>query len=135
MARTAHATAHIAMRVHLLLWASRRSLDIPCSRVPCGSSARLRGRPLLTLMRGDGLQNLLFHVLHIEAGALLHRRELDERLGVLRHLLLYEDEAPELKNEPIVIGQGSRQSGPLERVEAQVDEKRPIDLDRPAKPP
>jgi hypothetical protein len=49
--------------------------------------------------------DLPFHRLEIEARALLHRRELDEALGCLPNLLLYEDEAPELVQEPVVISE------------------------------
>src|SRR5439155_2504695 len=65
---------------------------------------------------------------------LLHRRVLDERLGVLCHLLLYKNEAPELVHKPIHVLKGSCQAGTLERIEFEVDEDRHIDLDRPAKP-
>src|SRR6516165_2850243 len=48
--------------------------------------------------------NLLLNSGHIETGAALHRWEIDKRLRRLRHLLLDENEAPELVGEPVVIG-------------------------------
>ena len=42
-----------------------------------------KAAPLLALMCGDGLHDLLFDVLHVETRALLHWRELYERLRTL----------------------------------------------------
>src|SRR5262249_46335699 len=69
-----------------------------------------------------------------EAGALLHRGELDERLRVLGHYLLYQDEAPELVSKPVVKSEGPRHAGPLEGIQADVGEDWPIDLNRRTEP-
>src|SRR5262249_42862758 len=87
------------------------------------------GRPRL-----DGLENLLLHGLEVEAGSFLQRRGLDERLAALRHLLRHEGEPPELVDVEAVEVQRAGQAGPLERVEADVREDRPVDLNSPAEP-
>src|SRR5262249_41188693 len=83
---------------------------------------------------GSRLVDLGFHGRQVEAGALLHRWEVDGRLGELGHFFLHEYEAPELVGEPVVVGErpagGGRQAGALERVEAEVGQNRPVDLDR-----
>src|SRR3954454_19542598 len=53
--------------------------------------------------RGSGGLDLRLHSVEVEARALLHWRELDRRHGELLHLLLHEDEAPELVLEPLEI--------------------------------
>jgi hypothetical protein len=53
---------------------------------------------------GDGFVDLRLDGRHIEAGAALHRREVDQRLRRLAHDLLDEHETPELVDEPIVKG-------------------------------
>ena len=62
-----------------------------------------------------------------------------KRLGGLADLLLHEDEPPELVGEPVVEGERAALSvghaGALEGIEAQVDEDRPVDLERPPSQP
>src|SRR5215470_12714147 len=95
----------------------------------------MRGRwvPLLGLSR-DFLLQFLLERFEIEARALLHRREIEEGLRCLCHLVLDEDEAPKLVGVPIVERQRSGETRALERIEAQVDEGRPVRLYRAAEP-
>src|SRR5262245_30084624 len=90
---------------------------------------------LLRLGGFDGrhlLLELFLQRRQVEARARLHRREVQEGLSRFADLLLHEDEAPELVGVPVVVSQRSvgavRQSSPLERIEAQIDEDRPIRL-------
>src|SRR5262245_57062295 len=80
------------------------------------------------------LVELLLQLLEVEARALLHRWELEEGLRRLRNLLLHEDVAPELVRVPILVEERSLNARPFEGVETQVDEDRPIDLDRATQP-
>src|SRR5262245_59324921 len=80
------------------------------------------------------LRELLLQPFEVEARALLHRRELDKGLRRLGGLLLSGDEAPELQGVPIRVEERSSDARTFEGVETQVDEDRPIDLDRAAKP-
>src|SRR5438128_731712 len=75
-----------------------------------------------------GLLDLVLHGLEVEARALLHRRELDRRLGQLPDLLLDVDEPPELVDEPGVVVQRTGHSRALEGVEAEVHEDRHVRL-------
>src|SRR5882724_12404680 len=52
---------------------------------------------------GPGRLDLRFHGIEVEAGALLHRRELDGRHDELLHLLLDKHEAPEFVLEPLEV--------------------------------
>src|SRR5262245_35672155 len=79
---------------------------------PLSSDRLLVARPSLHL-----LFQLFLQALEIEGGAFLHRRELEEGLSVLRHLLLHEDEPPELVDEPVVVRQRPGDARPLERIE------------------
>src|SRR5262245_40329308 len=63
---------------------------------PFGLLGRPGGQSLVDL-RLDGCQ--------VEAGTLLHRREVDRGLGELGHFLLHEHEAPELVGKPVVVGE------------------------------
>ena len=90
----------------------------------------------LLSVRRTGLLDLCLHSFQVETRPGLHRWEFDGGLRHLRHFLLHELEAPELEDEPVVVRQGTlraaRHAGALVRVEAQVGEDRPIDLDRAA---
>src|SRR5689334_17998762 len=68
---------------------SREARPLPETR----SFRRVR---LLAFVPLHHLLDLLFHVLEVERGGLLHRRELNEGLGRHSHRLLDLDEAPEL---------------------------------------
>src|SRR5271166_355319 len=77
---------------------------------PPGHETRTRASALLALLALHHLHLLLklrFQRLQIETRALLHRRVLKERLGVLRDLLLHKHEAPEFVREPRVEVQGA----------------------------
>src|SRR3954452_812973 len=97
---------------------------------------------LLTLPRdrGSGGLDLRLHGVEVEARALLHRRKLDRRHGELLHLLLHEDEAPELVLEPLEIllraGLGAvlRPARALEGIEAKVGQIGDVDLGLVAEP-
>src|SRR6476469_3123031 len=93
---------------------------------------------LFSCVRLDGLLDLLLDGFQVEARALLHRREFDGRLSELPDLLLRKLEAPELEGKPVVVGQRPLvavwQPRPLERIEPEIGEDRPIDLDRAAQP-
>src|SRR4030095_4975356 len=54
----------------------------------------------------DGLHDLLFDGVQVERSGFLNGRELNEGLAELRHLLLDEDEAPELVLEPLSLLHG-----------------------------
>ena len=103
--------------------------------------ARSRGASRLLLrvpVCRDRRLDLRLDRLHVEARPLLHRRELDEGLRGLRDLLLDEDETPELVREPVVVGERAdlavRHARALEWIEAQIDQDRPVDLERGAQP-
>src|SRR5262249_27279218 len=81
----------------------------------------------------DCLLDRLLHGRHIEASSRLHRRKFDEGLRSLRNFLLNESEAPELIDEPVVVGDRTivlaiEHAGALIRIEAQIDQDRPVDL-------
>src|SRR4029077_15434109 len=84
--------------------------------------------------RRSGCPDFPLHGVEVEARALLHRRKLDGRHGELLHLLLDEDETPELVFEPIEIllrtefGAAVGPARAFERVEAQVDQVRYVRL-------
>ena len=89
--------------------------------------------------RSDGFVDLRLDGGHIEAGAALHRREVDQRLRRLPHDLLHEHETPELVGEPVVIGDRAivlavEHASAFVRIEAQIGQDRPVDLHRRAKP-
>src|SRR5215213_6975786 len=90
--------------------------------------------------RGSGGLDLRLHSVEVEARALLHWRELDRRHGELLHLLLHEDEAPELVLEPLEIllraglGPVLRPSRALEGIEAEIGQIRDVDLGLVAEP-
>src|SRR5215468_182869 len=72
-----------------------------------------------------------FEGFEVEARPLLHRRELEEGLRGLGDLLLGVDEAPELVGEPVVVSDrpvvlAVVHAGPLERIEAEIDQDRPV---------
>ena len=96
----------------------------------CPRSTALECLHLLLQLRLERLQ--------LERRALLHGWVVDEGLSVLGNLPLDEDEPPELEGKPVVERErspaGSGKAGPLERIDPQIDQHRPIDLDRPAKP-
>src|SRR5947209_15016498 len=111
----------------------------------CGASAGatrpLRDRTLLTVLGLDGFRDLRLDGVEVEARALLHRWVLDGRLGQLRHFLLHEHEPPELVHEPLVEealcavqGPVDRVAEALERVEAQVGDRRRVHVDLAAEP-
>src|SRR5262245_28693527 len=102
----------------------RRAPAIGRPSCPASLSGARRGLP----------RKLLLERLHVEARALLHRRELDEGLRGLRDLLLHEHVAPELVDEPVLVVERALDPRALERVEAQIDEDRPVDLERAAQP-
>src|SRR6516162_10653639 len=82
---------------------------------------------------GDRLVQGLLDGLHIEAGAVLHWRELDQTLRRPGHLLLNEHEAPELVRKPVVVIDRAivlaiEHTGALIGVEAQIGQNWPIDL-------
>src|SRR5581483_11886529 len=96
-------------------------------------------RPLLSAtMRFDGLLDLRFYRLHVEAASSLHRREFDEGFGCLGHFLLDVYVTPELVHVPVVkaerpaltIGKASS----LEGVQAEIDQDQKIDFHCGAKP-
>jgi hypothetical protein len=89
---------------------------------------------LLALVCFDGCLDLRFHGIEVEARALLHRRELDCSHGDLRHLLLGNDEPPELLLEPLEFFQGSRETCALQRIQTQVHENRHVVMNGAAKP-
>src|SRR6185312_11475808 len=98
-----------------------------------------RNTSLLSGLRLDGSLDLLFHGLQIEARAPLHGRELDRSLGDFCHLLLHDLEAPELVDKPIVIADrpailAVEHTRPLERVQTEIDQDRPVHFDRGAEP-
>src|SRR5215475_11793701 len=66
------------------------------------------------------LLELRLQRLQVEAGALLHRRIVEEGLRVAGDRLLHVDEAPELVGEPVVEGERAAESGALEGVEPEV---------------
>src|SRR5262245_53723458 len=82
----------------------------------------------------DGLHDLLFDGVKVERSGFLNRRELYEGLAELSHLLLDEDEAPEFVFEPLSLLQGLPHASSLQRVQAEVRQDRPVDLDCAAKP-
>src|SRR5262245_23766696 len=82
----------------------------------------------------DGLNDLLSYSIQVERSGFLNGRELDESLAELRHLLLDEDEAPEFILEPLSLLHGLPQSRSLQRVQAEVSQDRPVNLDRAAQP-
>ena len=89
----------------------------------------LAGLLVRAFHRRDPRRDLGLDRFEIEARAALHRRELDEGLGVFADLLLQEDEAPEFMDEEIThISERAvvalLESHPLERVEPQVGEDR-----------
>src|SRR3954468_18407900 len=90
--------------------------------------------------RSSGGLDLRLHGVEVEARALLHRRKLDRRHGELLHLLLHEDEAPELVLEPLEIllraGLGAvlRPARALEGIEAEVGQIRDVNLGLVAEP-
>jgi hypothetical protein len=47
---------------------------------------------------------LFLYCRHIEGGALLHGRELDEGLRLLSYFLLHKHKTPELECKPVVVG-------------------------------
>src|SRR5215510_11227901 len=82
----------------------------------------------------DGLHDLLLDSVQVERSGFLNRRELDECFAELRHLLLDEDEAPEFVLEPLSLLQGLPHTRSLQRVQAEVSQDRPVNLDRAAEP-
>src|SRR5262245_42622266 len=80
------------------------------------------------------LLHLFLDSLQIEACPLLHGRKLDRALGELSHLLLNGDKTPKLVSPPIRRKQRLIEPGAFKWVQAEVDEDRPIDFDRPAEP-
>src|SRR5215470_8595869 len=88
--------------------------------------ALLRHLQLLLHFRLEGFE--------IEARPFLHRRELEETLSCLSDLLLHEDEAPELILVPAYVIYGSSHPRSLERIEAEVQQDRPVRFDGTPKP-
>src|SRR5271157_1358225 len=80
------------------------------------------------------LEQLFLHGLKVECRALLHGREFDEARTELRDLLLYQYEPPELVDVPVEEAERARQTRTLERVQPDVGQDRPVDLDRAANP-
>src|ERR1700732_51268 len=103
-----------------------RSVALPTPTVTLGIELFWRGL------------DLLLHCLHVEACTFLHRREFDEGLGIFADLLLDVDEPPELVHEEIIIRERascrSRHSEPLEWVEPEIGNDRPINFHRAAEP-
>src|SRR5882672_3408056 len=104
------------------------------SRPPRGSSTYCPWCVLLARMGRSFLRKLLLQRFEAEARTLLQRRELEKGLRVLRYLLLHKDEAPELVYEPVLVEERAGQARALERIQTEVDEDRPIDLDRATQP-
>src|SRR5579863_3013938 len=80
------------------------------SRAPrVARPARFRNliRDDLLVLRRHLFIELLFDDLQVEAGALLHRRELECALREFSYFLLDIDKAPELEREPVVERQRS----------------------------
>src|SRR4051794_37617076 len=74
----------------------------------------------------------------IETCAALHRGKLNSSLSKLAYHALHKHKAPEFIGEPIVEGERAAlaigQTGPLERVQPQIDNDRPIHLLRRTQP-
>ena len=108
---------------------------------PCEPPA-VKAKPLLAhsfLSSFHLLLQLGFDCRHVKARTRLHRRIIEEGLGFLRDLLLHEDEAPELTDEPSVVVNrpvdlAVRPAGSLERVQAKIDQRRPIYFLRSTEP-
>src|SRR5512140_1069254 len=73
---------------------------------------------LLRRLGSHLLIQLLLHRFEIEARALLHGREFEEGLRLLAHLLLKEDEAPELVAPPVHRHEGLVQARAFEGIKA-----------------
>src|SRR5262249_34740604 len=105
---------------------------------PCGPPASLGSLAVLALQRLHLLLELRFQRLQVEGPALLHRRILEEGLGVPADFVFHEHEAPELVGELVVererAAASARQARALERIESEIDDDRPIDLNRAAQP-
>jgi hypothetical protein len=65
----------------------------------------LRSIESFASVRLHGPFDLFFDSVQIEARALLHWRKFDGCLGDLGHLLLHEDETPELVSKPVQEGE------------------------------
>jgi len=76
----------------------------------------------------DRGQDLVPDILEIEAGRLLHWRELNESLAHLGHLLLHIHEAPELVSVHVHhLRRAIVEPAPLERVEPEIEKPRPVE--------
>src|SRR5262245_11437601 len=108
-----------------------QDFDAGAPRIP---GAPARNMTLLAGTRLDGFLDLGFDGFQIEACALLHRWKLDRSLRELSHFLLYKLEAPELVGKPVVECQrplvAVGQTRALERIETEIGEDRPVNLDR-----
>src|SRR6516225_53062 len=110
------ARRHVCFGPLAEVWTGRVSAKKPRCIRPMSSAAML---VVLLLRRVGGhlLIQLLLQCCEIEASALLHRREVEEGLRFLSHLLLKEDEPPELGAPPIFREQRLVQSRALEGIE------------------
>src|SRR6516225_11493001 len=77
--------------------------------------------------RPDRRQDLVPDILEIEAGRLLHRRELNECLAHCGHFLLHVDEPPELVAIHVHhLRRAIVEPAAFERVEPEIEKPRPI---------